>query len=122
MATNNYSIKGIIERIGDTESKGANFQVRELVLRVQDGNYTQFAVFQLSQDRTDLAANFSEGQEVTIHFSLRGREWQGRYFTSLAAWKIVAEQGQNVPKIAPKEATAEILEETPVNENLDLPF
>lgn len=119
MATNNFQIKGIIEKIGDTESKGQNFMVRELVLRVDDGNYKQFISFQLSQDRCDLADNFSEGQECTVHFSLKGREWNGRYLTNLSAWRIVSEQGTpNVPQNAGNGPVGAVLEEP----STELPF
>lgn len=34
--------------------------------------------------------SFSEGQELTVHFDLRGREWNDRFFTNLNAWRIEA--------------------------------
>ena len=48
------------------------------------------------QDRCELLDSFQEGQQVEISFDLRGREWtnpqgQVKYFNSLQAWKLVAE-------------------------------
>lgn len=116
-----FQIKGTIVKIGDTESKSANFQVRELVLRVEDGKYPQFIALQLSNDRCDLADNFGEGQEVTVHFDLRGREHNGRYYNSLNCWKIVSEQGQNVPHLAGNEVSGGIIDEF-IEPSQDLPF
>ncbi|GIT73591.1 MAG: hypothetical protein Ct9H300mP28_34050 [Pseudomonadota bacterium] len=54
--------------------------------------------FSLSWCRTAaIVDSFQEGQEVEVHFELRGREWtspqgQVKYFNSLQAWKLVAEQ------------------------------
>ena len=28
---------------------------------------------------------------MKVHFDLRGREWQGKYFTNLNAWKVEGE-------------------------------
>ena len=32
--------------------------------------------------------NVKEGQKVTVSFDISGREWNGRYFVNLNAWKI----------------------------------
>lgn len=50
----------------------------------------QYVKFQLTQDRCSIVDNFREGDEVRVHFNLRGREWQGKYFTNLDAWRIEA--------------------------------
>ena len=60
-------------------------------------DYPQPLQFELVQDRCELLDSFQKGQEVEVHFELRGREWtspqgQVKYFNSLQAWKLVAEQ------------------------------
>ncbi len=73
-----------------TETKGAkNFQVREFVIETE-GQYPQFVKFQLTQDKCDMLDNYQEGQTIKVAFDLRGREWQGKYFTNLNAWKLEA--------------------------------
>lgn len=57
------------------------------------GNYPQLVKFQLVQDRCTLIDMYQPGQEITVHFDLRGREWvnsegESMYFTSLNAWRI----------------------------------
>jgi hypothetical protein len=44
--------------------------------------------FQLVQDRVTLIDGCQKGERVRVHFDLRGREWQGKYFTTLNAWRI----------------------------------
>ena len=83
-----FEIEGKLLKKYDTESKSAKFQAREFVLEIQDGNYPQFIKFQLTQDRCSLIDSCEEGQTIKVHFDLRGREWQGRYFTNLNAWRI----------------------------------
>ena len=36
----------------------------------------------------ELADDYAEGDVVTVDFDLRGREWNGKYFTNLQAWRM----------------------------------
>lgn len=114
-----YKAEGKIEKIFDTEQKSASFQAREFVIEVQDGQYPQMVKFQLVQDKVTLVDDYSEGDSVEVEFDLRGREWNGRYFTNLQAWRInragegggssdMGGQGQSQakPKAEPAKTTA----------------
>ena len=83
-----FEIEGAIHKLFETESKTATFKAREFILEIQDGNYPQLIKFQLTQDRCDLLDSYKEGDQVKVHFSLRGREWNEKYFTNLNAWRI----------------------------------
>ena len=83
-----FEIEGKLLRKFDTEHKTQSFQAREFVIEIQDGNYPQFIKFQLTQDRCALIDPCDEGEQIKVHFDLRGREWQGKYFTNLNAWRI----------------------------------
>lgn len=111
-----YKAEGKIEKIYDTEQKSQSFQAREFVIEVQDGQYPQMVKFQLVQDKCTLIDDYSEGDNIEVEFDLRGREWNGRYFTNLQAWRInrAGEGGgsdaggsaQSAPKPAASPATA----------------
>lgn len=83
-----FEIDGKLIKIYPTEQKTASFAAREFVIEVPDGNYPQYIKFQAVQDRCNILDNFSEGDKIKVSFDLRGREWQGKYFTSLNAWRI----------------------------------
>lgn len=83
-----YEAEGKLVKIFPTENKTATFSAREFVIEVPDGNYPQFVKFQAVQDRCNILDNFREGEKIKVSFDLRGREWQGKYFTSLNAWRI----------------------------------
>lgn len=83
-----YKAEGKIEKIFDSETKGASFQVRQFVIEVADGQYPQMVAFQLVQDKCTLIDDYAEGDNVEVDFDLRGREWNGKYFTNLQAWRI----------------------------------
>jgi len=85
---------GRVHAIFDSKQVTERFRKREFVLELErDGRYPQYVQFQLTGDRCDQLDAFSKGDDVTVEFSLRGREWtspQGeiRYFNSLDVWEI----------------------------------
>lgn len=83
-----FEIKGQLVKKFDIESKTASFQTREFVILISKDNYPQYVKFQLAQERVNLIDPYNETEEIKVHFDLRGREWQGKYFTNLNAWKI----------------------------------
>ena len=83
-----FEVDGKLHKKYETENKTDSFQAREFVLLVESGNYPQYVKFQLVQDRCALLDPFEEGEEMKVHFDLRGREWQGKYFTNLNAWRL----------------------------------
>jgi hypothetical protein len=100
-----YTLEGTVHRIGQTEQKG-NFTVREFILEFMDGSYKQYANFQFTQAYADLPDNYKVGDEVRVHFSIKGREWNGKIFSNLSGWKIelVAKEVRREPVNSPPPA------------------
>lgn len=93
-----FEIVGKLHKKFDTENKTSTFQAREFVIETANGNYPQMVKFQLTQDRCGLIDSFEEGNDIKVYFDLRGREWNGKYFTNLNAWRVeAAEAVQQVP-------------------------
>ena len=94
-------IQGRIKTIFATEAVGANgFQKRDLVITTEE-QYPNDILIQFTQQRCDLLNNLKVGQNVRVHFNLRGREWtnqQGevKYFNTIEGWKIELIQTTNV--------------------------
>lgn len=82
------SVKGIISHIGEVVQVSDTFKKRDIVLKVQSGQYENDNAFQLVQDRCNLADSLAEGQEVEAFFNIRSKEAKGRWFTNLDIWKI----------------------------------
>lgn len=82
-----FEIEGILHKKFDVESKSSSFQTREFVITTE-GTYPQYVKFQLTQDKCGVIDSCEEGEKVKVSFDLRGREWQGKYFTNLNAWKV----------------------------------
>ena len=85
-----FEIEGKLHKIYDTEQKTDSFRAREFVLEIVQGTYPQFIKFQLTQDRCEALDPFQAGQQIKVYFDLRGREWNGKYFTNLQAWRVEA--------------------------------
>jgi hypothetical protein len=93
-----FEISGKLHKKFPTDQKSDRFQARDFVLLLDDEQYPQYIKFQLTQDRCDLIEKYSEGQNIKVHFDLRGREWNEKYFTNLNAWRIEPGEGtQAVP-------------------------
>ncbi len=118
-----FEITGRLHKKFDTENKTESFQAREFVIVVDNSGYTNFIKFQLVQDKCALIDPYEEGQDIKVHFDLRGREWNEKYFTNLNAWRIEAPQAQvaNTPPSA--DAFPSAGDEPPVEAaDDDLPF
>jgi single-strand DNA-binding protein len=116
-----YEITGNIVKKYETETKGESFRVRDFVIKANDGGqYDNFVKFQLSQDRTAIIDDMNEGDEVKVHFDLRGRQWQEKYFTNLSAWRV--EKVSTAQVAEPKKATATATVEPKPEASGDLPF
>ncbi len=89
-----FEITGKLYKKFATEAKSDKFQTREFVIEIADGNYPQLVKFQLVQERCQILDTYNEGEEVKVHFDLRGREWQGKFFTTLNSWRIEKAGGE----------------------------
>lgn len=102
-----FEIEGKLIKKYDTENKSGSFMAREFVIEIMSGSYPQFVKFQLTQDRCALIDSYEEGEPIKVHFDLRGREWQGKYFTNLNAWRLEKVSGSQSASAPPKRETAD---------------
>lgn len=117
--TNSFTITGKLIKRGEVEQVTDSFTRREFVIEVQDGQYPQFVKFQCVQDRTAIVSGFKKDDQIKVHFDLRGREWNGKYFTNLNAWRVEATTG---PPPAPEPTTKPEPANTGTVEDDELPF
>ncbi len=84
-----YDLTGKIKLIQEAKTFDSGFTKREMVVIVEDGKYPQEINVEFVQDKVSLLDSLQVGQEVTVTFDIRGREYNGRYFNNLQGWKIV---------------------------------
>ena len=84
-----YELTGKIKLILDPKTFDSGFTKREVVVTVDDGKYPQDICLEFVQDRVSLLDEVDVGDDVTVSFDIRGREFNGRYFNNLQGWKVV---------------------------------
>ena len=102
------TMKGAIKLINPVKVISDKFSVREFVITTGD-KYPQEVIFQTVNDKMDIIAPYGQGQEVTVSFNVRGREYNGKYYNTLDAYKVQGEV-----------TTAPVNEPMPMDD--DLPF
>ena len=96
------TIKGRVVRVGQTEAIGAKgFKKRQLVIDTE-AKYNSLVPFEFKQDKASLLDGLTIGTEVTVHFNLGGREYNGKYYADVEGWKI------DVSQYEPTEETEEL--------------
>ncbi len=123
-------ITGILKVKNEAQQVSEKFKKRDFVLTDNSSQYPQHISFQLTQDKTSLIDQYKVGDEIKVHFNLRGREWtspQGeiKYFNTLEAWRL--EGAANANAGATTTSTANKMENvsetfTAAAEGDDLPF
>jgi hypothetical protein len=92
-------ITGTVIDIQPTQTFGANGFRKSGVIIDTGGDYPDKLQVEFVKEKADEATTGAKamriGQQVTISCNIRGREYNGRYFTSLQGWKWAAtEAGQ----------------------------
>ena len=85
-----YKLKGKLIHKGDAKQVSEKFRVMDFVIETQDEKYPQSVQFQIMNDRISELDQYGIGEELEISFDIRGREYNGKYYNSLNAYKIVS--------------------------------
>ena len=92
-----YDLTGKIKIIQEAKTFESGFTKREMVVIVEDGKYPQEINIEFVQDKVGLLDELQAGQEITVTFDIRGREYNGRYFNNLQGWKVETRGDQAAP-------------------------
>lgn len=88
-----YEATGKIKVIFDTQTFPSGFTKREFVVTTGDENYPQDLKFEIIKDKCSWLDKFEAGQDVTVHFDIRGNEFKDKYYVNLNCWKILGGEG-----------------------------
>jgi len=106
-----YELSGKLVAKYDEVQRTATFKTREFVVEKSDDiggrTVTNYVKFQSVQDKTSIVDRVNVGDEIKVHFNIKGSKWEKdgkvNYITNLDAWRI--EQvlqpgaGENKPMI-----------------------
>ena len=93
---NKHQETGVIVLIKDTLHVSDKFKKREFVIKIETNNpeYPEHVMFEFIQDKVDLLDSHQVGQEITVHFNVKGRHWkEDKYFNTLQAWRTEPASG-----------------------------
>jgi len=91
-----YELTGRLIAKYETTQRSETFKLREFVVEKTEDiggrSITNFIKFQCVQDKTNIIDRVNIGDEIKVHFNIKGSKWEkdGRtsYFTNLDAWRI----------------------------------
>lgn len=118
----------VLEPKGGTSRNGNEWKVQEYVIETHD-QYPRRMCFDVFGDDKIKQFNIQLGEELNVSFDIDAREWQGRWFNSIRAWKVErvnADAQQMPPMDAPfpplNAAPAAPVDFSSSDEKDDLPF
>lgn len=123
-------IKGTIiaalpEVSGVSSRSGNPWKKREYVLENTEGNFPRKVAFTCFGENAD-KIQLQVGQAVTMYFDVESREYNGRWYTDIRAWRLQPKQAEapaapmpdNMPPLPEEPSYAS----APASEVDDLPF
>ncbi len=110
-----HELTGTVTEIFEEQTFGSGFNKREFVISDDADKYPQLIKFECVKEKVELVSKLNKGDKVKVTFDIRGREWQGKYFVNLAAWKVEAQGASNAggDEPPPFDPADEILDEEP---------
>jgi hypothetical protein len=119
-------VKGKILRILPPESgvsrAGKEWKKQEFVIETNE-QFPRKVCFTLFNDKNALLSNVGEGDEVEVSFNLESREFNGKWYHNVNAWKIdQAAEDYQVADVPPEFSIDDVPPEPADDESGDLPF
>lgn len=120
------SVKGKVQQILQTQSgtskAGKEWSKQEFVIETDD-QYPKNVCFTLFGDKVSLLNGVSAGEEVEVSFNVESREYNGRWFHNINAWKIdKVSADEGIPAPPPEFGIGDIPPEPADDAAGDLPF
>ena len=106
---------------GTSTRSGNPWTLKTFILETQDGNYPRRVAIEVFGDQR-IADNPAEvDQVVTVSFDLESREFNGRRYTSVRAWKILQGVQTQAAPVQPATPAAPAAPAAPVSEAPEAP-
>jgi hypothetical protein len=91
-----YDLSGKLVAKYETVQRSATFKTREFVVEKTEDiggrSITNFIKFQCVQDKTAIIDKVNTGDDVKVHFNIKGTRWEKdgkvNYITNLDAWRV----------------------------------
>ena len=116
-------VQGKITKVLDvqkgTSKEGKEWQKLTFILETTEQYNNIYAIEVFGAEKVENFTKFNKlGDEVKVDFNVSTNEWQGKYFTSLSAWKVFKAESAE----ARVEQGAEQIDNAMPADDGDLPF
>jgi hypothetical protein len=118
-------IKGTVIQVLKPESgvskAGKEWRKQDFVIETQE-QFPKKVCFTLFNDKAELLNNIGPGNEVEVSFSVESRDFNGKWYHNLNAWKV--ELANSAPQSYAPEFTMDDIPPEPAGSDFgsDLPF
>lgn len=118
-------VKGKVQQILKPESgvsrAGKEWKKQEFVIETEE-QFPRKICFTLFNDKSALVEGISTGEEIEVSFNVESREYNGKWFHNINAWKIEKPATENIPEAPPEFSIGDIPPEPDEDSANDLPF
>lgn len=83
-------------RSGVSQKDGKSWMTQEYVIETLD-QYPKRCVFNVFGEEKIKEYNLQVGSEVTVKFDINAREYNGRWYNDVRAWKVEPAQAEQAP-------------------------
>ncbi len=116
-------IKGKINQVlavaSGVSKAGKEWKKQEFVIETDD-QFPRQVCFTLFNDKISLLEGLNSGEDVNVSFSVESREFNGRWYHNINAWRI-DRLASETPQDLPPEFTPDDIPPAPADQD-DLPF
>jgi nuclear transport factor 2 (NTF2) superfamily protein len=99
---------------------GNGWRKRSFIIETMEEQYPKKVCVDAWGERIDNLLSIGVGNEISVSFDLESREFNGRWYTSVKAWKIDRKQGASSSTKAPLPSVNDM--PPPMEPTDDLPF
>lgn len=90
-------IHALEPRSGVSASTGNPWSMQTFVIETTQEQYPRRCAFEVFGEERLKQFNIQVGQEYTVSFDIDAREYQGRWYNSVRAWRVAAPQAIGAP-------------------------
>ncbi|QQO97091.1 hypothetical protein Nekkels1_85 [Cellulophaga phage Nekkels_1] len=100
------SVSGKLKKVlpvesGTAKASGKEWKKQQFVVSNNEGYEGKEQIFcfeVFGEEKVEnLGKYHKEGDDITVKFNISTNEWNGKYFTSLSAWRIEKAEGSATP-------------------------
>jgi Domain of unknown function (DUF3127) len=116
-------VKAVLPQVTGSGNNG-DWVKQPFVIEVQDGNFANMVAIDAWGDQASVVASLPLESEVTASVNIKSREYGGKWYTEIKAWKIEVKSSIKAPQgyaTQPPTAQPQVGSSQLVNDS-DLPF